>query len=508
MFNFFKKHFDCIGTLLLSSCLLPLYTYWRNYPIFSLQQLSSVILVFSIIFLITSAIFNLIFRDRTKASFLIYCISLLFWFSHPIACWFRDNTKLFAWCLNVQWPLLMGIVLFAALTCLYITIKYGRLLVQFNKLLNVFSFIFCAILALQIVFQHLGNTNQNKCNQQTNGHPENVKKLPNIYHILLDAHPNQKAMETIGGDLTPFYEDLEALGFFTYPESKSNYYNTPRSVASILNLQYLEGDETLLTDKALEHKSQNNIVFKKLSDLYQIHVFTSSSLIDSIYTRQFIENDYKQGNNYLLFYTLFCHTPIKHIFENCSAQHFTDYCCNSIMSTLQELANCKTKYSSTNHLFYAHFLCPHEPCVFGSKQSNNLAFKGFASVMDPLYVIDKETHNALRDNVYGIDQCVLIYLKEIIKQYETESIKPIIILHSDHSILNLIIRLPQSPLFIADNIYGNLLAIYMPDEWKVDAKDLKFINLYRFIFNHLLNSNYAYLEQKQMYGGEEFLKNE
>ena len=275
-------------------------------------------------------------------------------------------------------------------------------------------------------------------------------------------------METIGGDLTPFYEDLEALGFFTYPESKSNYYNTPRSVASILNLQYLEGDETLLTDKALEHKSQNNIVFKKLSDLYQIHVFTSSSLIDSIYTRQFIENDYKQGNNYLLFYTLFCHTPIKHIFENCSAQHFTDYCCNSIMSTLQELANCKTKYSSTNHLFYAHFLCPHEPCVFGSKQSNNLAFKGFASVMDPLYVIDKETHNALRDNVYGIDQCVLIYLKEIIKQYETESIKPIIILHSDHSILNLIIRLPQSPLFTADNIYGNLLAIYMPDEWKVD----------------------------------------
>ena len=43
-------------------------------------------------------------------------------------------------------------------------------------------------------------------------------------------------------------------------------------------------------------------------------------------------------------------------------------------------------------------------------------------------------------------------------------------------------------------IYGNLFAIYMPDEWKKDAKDLKFINLYRFIFNHLFGTNYEYLQ--------------
>ena len=44
-----------------------------------------------------------------------------------------------------------------------------------------------------------------------------------------------------------------------------------------------------------------------------------------------------------------------------------------------------------------------------------------------------------------------------------------------------------------DMVLGNLFAIYMPDEWKKDAKDLKFINLYRFIFNHLFGTNYEYL---------------
>ena len=81
-------------------------------------------------------------------------------------------------------------------------------------------------------------------------------------------------------------------------------------------------------------------------------------------------------------------------------------------------------------------------------------------------------------------------------QYKTESIKPIIILHSDHSILyngrNL-----KSPFITPDTVYGNLLALYIPDEWKQDAKDLKFINLYRWIFNHLFGDNFQYFNKNQ-----------
>lgn len=59
-----------------------------------------------------------------------------------------------------------------------------------------------------------------------------------------------------------------------------------------------------------------------------------------------------------------------------------------------------------------------------------------------------------------------------------------------------------NPLVTKDSVYGNLLAIYIPDEWKKDAKKLTFINLYRFIFNHLFGDHYSYLEDKQIYHGE------
>ncbi|MCQ2956259.1 MAG: hypothetical protein MJ218_03725 [Opitutales bacterium] len=46
---------------------------------------------------------------------------------------------------------------------------------------------------------------------------------------------------------------------------------------------------------------------------------------------------------------------------------------------------------------------------------------------------------------------------------------------------------------------------YIPDTWKSDAKDLKFINLYRFILNHLFNEHRPYIEQnRQILGGKDF----
>ena len=87
-------------------------------------------------------------------------------------------------------------------------------------------------------------------------------------------------------------------------------------------------------------------------------------------------------------------------------------------------------------------------------------------------------------------------IKAILKEYESETQKPIIVLCSDHSILNRVDAsgfFDRSPYVTEKTVYGNLFAIYMPDEWKKDAKDLKFINLYRFIFNHLFGTNYEYL---------------
>ena len=53
---------------------------------------------------------------------------------------------------------------------------------------------------------------------------------------MLDAHPNQECIEWFGGDLRSFYTALEQLGFVTYPESRSVFPRTARSVSAMFHM--------------------------------------------------------------------------------------------------------------------------------------------------------------------------------------------------------------------------------------------------------------------------------
>lgn len=503
--NFFKKQFHFFGALLFGAFLVPGYTYLHNYPSFSLSQLSVVVFTFTIIHLFITTVFSFVFRNNTKVLSLTYVTYLLFWFSHPIACYFREKLSFLAIFSNFRWPLLIIAVLFTLTATFYAVQKFKTFLAKINKAADIFSFLLCCFTIFQILFEIYHFKDNSKSNQSSvKVNTQNNKKLPNIYHILLDAHPNQKAMEMIGGNLTPFYQKLENLGFLTFPKSTSNYPGTVFSVSSMLNMQYHQGDETLLSEQLLHDKIKNNMVFKKLLNDYKIHIFLSTDLLKPLYSSHLVENA-PQGFVFTLFYTLFCHTPIKHIFENCFSEKFANSCQKSIKATLQQSINGKIKHASSNHLFYTHILCPHEPCIFSNHPTNS-AFNGFLISNDLAYINNKKILNDLCANVYGIDQLVLSTIQKIVKQYENEEIKPIIILHSDHSILNSsILSSEKSSLITDDTIYGNLLALYIPEEWKEDAKDLKFINLYRFILNHLLNERYEYLEQRQMFKGKDFV---
>jgi hypothetical protein len=168
-----------------------------------------------------------------------------------------------------------------------------------------------------------------------------------------------------------------------------------------------------------------------------------------------------------------------------------------LIDLFKALENGRNLYGSRGNVFYAHFLCPHEPCVFGNYKEN-LAFSGFMTKFNVSNFIKPEVRKAYCENTYGIDNLALKTIKRIIKQYENESVKPIIILHSDHSILYTGRGL-KSPFITTDTVYGNLLALYVTDEWKKDAENLKFINLYRWVFNHLFGDNFHYLNNHEVY---------
>jgi hypothetical protein len=71
--------------------------------------------------------------------------------------------------------------------------------------------------------------------------PDKLAALPNIYFIICDAYPRSDHLKAyFGYDNSPFLDQLRDRGFYVAEKSRSNYCNTLPSIASTLNLDYLD----------------------------------------------------------------------------------------------------------------------------------------------------------------------------------------------------------------------------------------------------------------------------
>ena len=69
-----------------------------------------------------------------------------------------------------------------------------------------------------------------------------MDQLPDVYYIILDGYPRQDmVLQYHDFDNGDFTRQLESLGFYVPPCSQSNYAMTTLSLASSLNMDYLEG---------------------------------------------------------------------------------------------------------------------------------------------------------------------------------------------------------------------------------------------------------------------------
>jgi hypothetical protein len=67
---------------------------------------------------------------------------------------------------------------------------------------------------------------------------------PDIYIILLDGYAGAEQLKDLFGyDNSPFRDSLALRGFRTIAKSYSNYNSSPSSVASLLNMEYLDSNE-------------------------------------------------------------------------------------------------------------------------------------------------------------------------------------------------------------------------------------------------------------------------
>ena len=73
-----------------------------------------------------------------------------------------------------------------------------------------------------------------------------VQTLPDIYYIVVDGYPRSDFIsQHLGSNNSEFLADLEARGFYVAHCSQSNYSDTRFSIASTLNMTYLDNGENI-----------------------------------------------------------------------------------------------------------------------------------------------------------------------------------------------------------------------------------------------------------------------
>ena len=454
-----KKHFwvDYLACLIFGAVIYPMRCFCVVCPCFPIRIVGIVMFILGGVHVICFFGLRLFLKKKEARVFFMSVVAFIFWVRPSIVALFPHSfTSRYSWVFSV--------VFWIAGTTAFFFAKRCRWIPYANRIISIFFYLLCVIQCISVL-------SLVSCDAEK-GIASDIDKgiYPNIYHILLDAHPNQKGLSRLGGDLKPFYNELERLGFICYPESKSIYWCTEDSVKAMWCMD---------AEVHAQFRMEDAVAFKKLTEVYNCRLAVPW-LVGFLYAQRYVVSSYSGGVFEFLF-ALFAGRANSFVNSYYFRTRVIEKGRRIVESVFENMKGYKKIYGSLGNFFYGHILSPHAPLLYG----DNVFQVPVVGLIEGEENVPMEYASYVCQNCYGIERITLEAIETILDQYSNDPVKPIIILHSDHGL---------RVLTDEDSRYGNLFAIYMPDEWKKDAKDLKFINLYRFIFNHLFSTNYEYLQ--------------
>lgn len=350
--------------------------------------------------------------------------------------------------------------------CIFVWLLHKTNLYSFSKIMFILSvFITCFILS--DIYQRQNKIDITDSNLPQTGSANH--NLPDIYHIILDAHSGFDDKETCDNH---FKDALMQRGFQVYLKSKSNYNRTMLSVPSMLNMDYIQNiipDEPFLfrIEKSSKYYA-DNIVWKLLKksgySLTIINHFLQSKLFKKSY---FTDDDtiYTCKNTYnlkrlLIFFSLF-----KINKKKIEEQQYSNIekCIDFFLEQLK-------KIKKTPQYTFLHILAPHVPYYF---------FENGEKIPDSEKIDNRHYFSYQKYT----NKKVVALIDEIKAKMKDNSI---IILHSDHG------------LHETDSEFKVLLAVFSPEEYSLSRmpKDVTLVNIFRYICNIVFKTNLNILENK------------
>lgn len=385
--------------------------------------------------------------------------------------------------------------------CAYLTIRTRRNLQNLTNTLNVVALSMVLITFVKIEAYKLTIRNSlHEIHKSWEDLEINAKdfgeasELPDIYYIIFDAYASTRTLkEVYNYDNQNFNDFLTTKGFYVTSKSQTNYPMSFLSIASSLNMKYInyltdingiESTDPAIPNQMIIDNKVINII--KLAGYKYIHF---SSDWGPTYNNKHADLNIRFGR-LDEFVILLIQTTILRFIE----KPFIKNLAKSRLHTFSKLAQV---YESKGPKFiFAHIVSPHPPFLFGA----NGEPVPDSDLYNPLVNAYKEKEKYLNQLIF-ITKKIKVLIDEILMK---SKIPPIIILQADHGPRSTFPKdstLPRQPNEkMLKEIFGIFNAYYLPSGGiELLYESITPVNTFRLIFDFYLNTNYGLLDDRSYY---------
>jgi hypothetical protein len=399
---------------------------------------------------------------------------------------------------------LAPIFLVVLIAGIWLILRQKRYLAEITQLVNGMAVVLLCMPLLQMggyAIRQANSSNQMQAQADENSliHPGEAG-TPDVYYIILDMYTRQDVLqEKFGLDTSAFINELQQLGFTVADCSNANYPSTNVSLASSLNMSYLQDIAADLpagatVDTAMRELLHHNQVRRLLEQAgYRTVSFaTGYDWIDWKDASEYLEPSSGRLTQSLRpFEAMLIQSTAVSILLDAQTR-FMPGLAKQVANPNQEHVRYETflleKLGNLASMpgpkfVYAHILIPHGPFVFNADGS---------LVPDPSYYEsgDEERYiEGYRNQVEYINQRLLEIIPRLLKESKQP---PIIIIQGDHG--------PKEARFPILNAY------YLPGGANGLYPTISPVNSFRLVFDQFFGAKFALLpDQSYQVEGDDLM---
>ncbi|MEK6615858.1 MAG: sulfatase-like hydrolase/transferase [Bacteroidota bacterium] len=377
---------------------------------------------------------------------------------------------------------LLSIIILLIVSMYFFLKKTNRKLILLNRYLNIVFFLYIFVELYKISFnKQFEVTLLNKLNTKEIHHRSNPPR--DIYYIVLDSYTSTSSLKNYWNydnkELTDF---LKSKDFFIAENSKCNYNSTLFSIASSLNMSYLNVEN---------YKQAKNVQLSKMNDLINNNVVAkilsengyeikNLSLFDLKNIPPYYADPFDRKTN------LFDRTIFFFITERMNITKEHQELMNIAQTNLTIFSMLGSTYNwERKPIFcYAHLMMPHVPYFFD--ENGNKMLEEYARSEE------QEKEKYLSQLKYT-NRLLMQAINSLLSESKSESI---IIIQGDHGFRHLREVAFDEQLKEAETIFN---AYYLPSDTlkKTDIyNSVSPVNTFRIIFNNYFGTDLFLLQDK------------